>query len=205
MDVGRSFTYMLKQPGGVGKLIVAGLLLFIPIIGWAIVGGYMVRTLREVAQGDEQLPDWSNVGDLLTKGLLLWVGGFIYNVPGLVLGRAGDAGGFLSFLWSIFVFVVLPAAIIRFALTEDFGSFFQFGQIKTFIQDNLNNYIMAVVLALVAGFVAGFGIILIIVGVVFTIAWAMLVSAHLYGSVWANRVARPALSSPASPTSPPEA
>jgi hypothetical protein len=187
MDVGRSFTYMLQQPGGFGKLIIAGLLLFIPIIGWAMVAGYMIRTMRHVAAGQETLPDWSDWGQLIVTGLLVWVGGLIYEIPGFILGRFGDAGSMLQALWGLVIFVVLPAALIRFAATDNFGSFFEFGEILGFIQNNTSNYALAVILALVASMLSMVGLILLVIGVVFTIAWAMLATAHLYGSVWANQ------------------
>jgi hypothetical protein len=194
---------MFKQPGGVGKLVVAGLLLFIPILGWALVAGYMVRTLREVALGHDQLPAWDTLGDYLVKGLLVWVGGFIYQVPGIALGQV-DGGG-LSFLWSLVVWFVLPAAVTHFALTDDFGAFFQFERIWKYIQDNLNNYILAVVLALAVVLIAPFGVILFIVGIVLTFAWAFMVIAHLYGSVYANRVLpEEALTPPPAPPLPPQ-
>jgi len=39
-------------------------------------------------------------------------------------------------------------------------------------------------IAWVAGFVAGFGVILCFIGVIFTSFWAQLVSAHVYGQFW---------------------
>jgi hypothetical protein len=201
VDAGRSFTYMFKQPGGVGKLVVAGLLLFIPILGWAVVAGYLVRTLRQVSQGDEQLPAWDDFGDFLVKGLLVWVASFIYSVPGIALGQV-DGGG-LSFLWSLVVWFALPAAVTHYALTDDFGAFFQFERIWKYIQENLNNYILAVVLALVAGLIAPFGAIFFFFGIVFTFAWAFFAITHLYGSVYAHRVgADQTLATPFSPPPP---
>jgi len=184
MDTARSYTYMLKQPGGLGKVLIAGLLLFVPILGWGIVAGYMLRTMRAVALGDETLPEFSDWGDLFVKGIIVWVAGLIYSIPGAILAQL-DALFLLSPLWSIAVGVFLPAATLRFAMSDnDFGAFFQFGEIWEFIQRNSSNYIMAVVMAFIAGIIASFGVILLIVGVVFTIAWAMLASSHLYGSVW---------------------
>ncbi|HZJ03567.1 MAG TPA: DUF4013 domain-containing protein [Thermoleophilia bacterium] len=187
MDVGRSFTYMLQQPGGLGKILIGGLLMFVPIVGWALVAGYMIRTLRQVSAGVDTLPEWTDWGQLLVTGLMVWAGSFIYEIPGMIIGRFGVGGTLLSSLWSLVVFIVLPAALIRFAATDSFGSFFDFSEILAFIQSNSSNYILAVVLTLVAGFLSMFGLILLVVGVVFTIMWSALVMAHLYGSVWANQ------------------
>jgi hypothetical protein len=192
MDTARSYTYMLRQPGGLGKLLIAGLLLFVPLLGWALVGGYVVRTTRRVALGNEDLPEWTDFGALLVQGILAWVGLLIYGIPGTILGTLGGVGDTLSFLWGLVVLAVFPAAVTRYAVTDDFGSFFKFEEIWRYIQDNLNNYLTAVVMALLAGIIAGFGIILLVLGVVFTIAWSMLAAAHLYGSVWARQRAQDA-------------
>ncbi len=184
MDVGRSFTYMLKQPGGIGKLILGGILMLIPIVGWALVGGYALRTLRSVADGNDTLPEWTDWGDLFVKGLLAWVVSFVFDIPGLVLSRLGTPGSFLSTLWSIVVLIVLPAALIRFATRDNFGAAFEFGAIIDFIKANSSNYILAVILGVVASIIAGFGVILLVIGVIFTIFWSAMVWSHLMGSVY---------------------
>ena len=186
MNMGRAFVYMIQQPGGLGKILIGGLLLFVPIIGWALVAGYFIRTLREVSLGGEKLPEWTDFGDLLVKGLLVWAGSLLYQLPGFLLSGGNDFNA-LGSLWSLVVFVVLPAALIRFAVTDNFGAFFDFSDIFSFIQRNLNNYVMVLVLSLVAWFLSLFGFILLVLGVVFTFFWASLVVAHLYGSVYATR------------------
>src|SRR5665648_965546 len=169
MDVGRSFTYMLQQPGGLVMLIIGGLLMFVPIIGWAFVAGYIIRTMRQVAAGSDSLPEWTDWGQLLVSGLLVWVGSLIYEIPGFIMGRFGTGGSILQTLWGLVVFIVLPAALVRFAVSDNFGAFFDFDAIFAFIQTNSSNYILAVIVAFVTGFLAMFGLILLIVGVVFTI------------------------------------
>lgn len=155
------------------------------------MGGYFIRTLREVSLGGEKLPEWTDFGDLLVKGLLVWAGSLIYQIPGFIFS-AGDNFNFLGSLWGLVVFVVLPAALIRFAITDNFGAFFDFSEIFSFIQRNLNNYVIALVLSLVVWFLSLFGLILLILGIVFTFFWASLVMAHLYGSVYAAREVEPA-------------
>jgi hypothetical protein len=184
MDVGTSFTYMLKQPGGIVKILIGGLLLIIPIFGACVVLGYMLRTTRGIAAGDEQLPDWGDWGDLFVKGLIAIVAVFIYSIPAMILARLGTLGALLSMVWYIAMWVALPAAILRYAVTENFGAFFEFSAIIDFIKANASNYILAIVLCLVAGFLSGFGLILLIIGVLFTYFWASLVYAHLLGSVY---------------------
>jgi hypothetical protein len=183
MDYGRSFTYMLKS-GEWGKIIIGALLLLVPIFGWAVAAGYFIRAVRGVAAGDERLPEWTGWGELFTSGLLIVVAGFVYSIPSLIFSRLGVFGSLLSSLWSLAVAVWMPAAIIRYAMTNNFGAFFEFDKIKDFIQKNLNTYIVVILLGIAAGIIAGFGIILLVIGVLLTYFWALLVMSHLYGQMW---------------------
>jgi len=184
MDAGTSFTYMLKQDRGITKLLIGGLLMFVPILGWALVGGYGLRTMRAIADGDDNLPEWTDWGELFIKGLLAWLISIAFDVPGLILGRLGSAGTFLSGLWGIVVLIVLPAALLRFATRDTFAAAFEFSAIIDFIKANSSNYVLAVILGIVASIIAGFGVILLVVGLAFTYFWAVLVWSHLMGSVY---------------------
>jgi len=213
MDIGKSFTYVFEDPNWIMKLVIGGLVSLVPIVNFAALG-YMITTLKNVADGQAQpLPEWSNFGDYFMKGLYLFVGILIYFIPVIVLyccmfvlsmvagmGASGnsDAGGalatlvgLLSFcLWCLvilFVLVVavmLPAAFTRYAVSNQLSVFWDFRGNFDLISKNLSNYIIALLIAWVAGFVAGFGVILCFIGVVFTSFWAQLVGAHVYGQFW---------------------
>jgi len=189
MDAGTSFTYMLKQDGSITKLLIGGVLMLIPILGWACVGGYALRTMRAIADGERTLPEWTDWGDLFVKGLLAWVVSIAFDVPGLILSRLGSAGSLLAGLWGIIVLIVLPAALLRFATRDNFAAAFEFSAIIDFIKANSSNYILAVILGLVASFIAGFGVILLVIGLAFTMFWAVLVWSHLLGSVYRTSAA----------------
>lgn len=183
MDAGRSFTWMLSQDGWVGKVLVGGLLFFVPIVGWILIAGYFLRTLRALAAGDEQLPAWDEWGDLFMKGLVVVAVGIIFGIPGAILQRIGLP--FLSPLWSLLVQFVLPVALLHYLTSEEnFGVFFDYQWMIDFIKANLNNCILAFLLVIVAELLAMLGLILLVVGVFFTLFWAGLVSSHLYGQVY---------------------
>jgi hypothetical protein len=174
---------MFAQPRVWSKIIIGGLLFLVPVIGWLFVYGYGIRTMRSVIAGDEQLPEWTDFGGLLVTGLLGFVAGIIYSVPGLVLARFGATGAVLAILANILAGFVLPAALLRFAKKDDFGAFFDFGEIFAFIRDNFGNYVIVLLLAIVTQIIASFGVILLVIGVVFTVFWGLLVVFHLLGSL----------------------
>jgi hypothetical protein len=63
------------------------------------------------------------------------------------------------------------------------GAAFQFGEMYNFISNNIGDYLIVVLLSIVAQFIAGLGVILCIVGVFFTFFWSILVTGNLYGQL----------------------
>jgi hypothetical protein len=93
-------------------------------------------------------------------------------------------GNCLLFVYMILLMFILPAATIQYALTEQFGVFFRFGDIIAFIKANIGGYIIALLVAMVAGLIAELvGIIACGIGIFFTLMWAMLVAANLLGNL----------------------
>jgi len=216
MDIGRSFTFMFDDEKWVEKLAIGGLLVLASIIplvnlftGLVLVG-YCLRLLQNVAEGDESpLPAWDDWGGDWTKGLMVALAGLIYSIPVILIaiftsivsavgdyGSAREIEGFLgvcvaglsciSGLWGLAEAIVLPAAVIKYAQEGEFGSFFKFGDIFQFIGANLGNYVIALLLILVARFISVFGLIACVIGVFFTGFWSALASSHLLGQVKAQ-------------------
>ncbi len=213
MDIGKSLSFMFDDEKGVRKLLIGGLINLVPIVNLA-TWGYTIRTLKNVADGSSQpLPDWDDLGGDLLKGLLLMVAGLIYALPLLVLfvpvvglvvlsgissGSGSDVanalGAFLGLgtagLWclaapyGLLVAVWLPAATANYAASGDFAAFFRFGEIWRLVQRNLGDYIIALLIAFVAGQVASWvGSIVLLVGAAFAGFWAALVYGHLLGQM----------------------
>ena len=157
-----------------------------------------------------------NLGGMFVKGIKAMVGVLIWSLPIIILscafgvingslgaampsGNSSAAQGAvgvlvavsfcfwcLIFLYSLVLTVVLPAALMNFAVDEKIGDFLAVGDLFGFISRNLGNYLIAIILYWVASAVASFGVILCVVGVFFTTFWSMLVGAHLFGQVYRN-------------------
>ena len=216
MDWGKSFTFVFDDKDWVTKVLIGGILSMIPIVNLVVIG-YALKALKNVAEGVERpLPAWDDFGDYFAKGLVSVLGAVVWAIPIIVLavmtGLLDAVTGYssaessrvaapfalciwsmscLSAIYGLFLGLVLPAAFGQYAVRGDFGAFFRFGDIFKFIQKNIGNYIMALILAWIAQFISGFGVILCFIGVIFTEFWATLVGSHLLGQVWRSGEAEP--------------
>lgn len=205
MDIGKAFTFVTEDESWIKKLLIGGVLTVIPIINLIPVG-YGLRVLGNVKRGAERpLPEWDDWGGDFTKGLMLTLAALIYALPAIVLSTIaavlsavytnyyGELGGVaaicffglqcLVWFWTIIVALWMPGAMIRYVATGRFGGFFQIAEIWALIAGNLGAYGMAILATIVAGFAAGLGMLLCVVGVIFTSFYSTLVGMHAYGQV----------------------
>jgi hypothetical protein len=199
VDIGRAVQFWFSDPDWIKKVLIGGVLFFVPIIGWMIVGGYYIRTIQRVSSGvDTPLPEWDQWGDDLVRGLKMFGIMIIWMIPLWVVTVCGifftaldeTAGGALSillncigFLYSVAFYFIFPVLIGRFAATEDFSQAFQISAIIQDAQKIPSQLLIFVVMYFVVGFVASFGLILCLIGVVFTGFIAYLVTGHLVAQI----------------------
>jgi hypothetical protein len=209
-DFGKPFSYVFDDPDWLTKILIGGLFYIAGflLIGWFFILGYVARTTRNIVAGHPRpLPEWDNLGDYFGEGLrlfgvllctvipitLLAVG---IMVPAGVLGSmdnegAQAIGGLVSGgIVCLFVPITLtlwffmPAMLLFAAVEQRFGAAFEFGRIWGFVKQNIGNYVLALVVYLIARFIGSFGVILLCIGFVFTGFWAFLITAHGFAQVY---------------------
>jgi hypothetical protein len=207
MDIGSSFTYMFQDKDWIKKILIGGVVGFIPIVNFAAIG-YMVQIIRNVRDGQTlPLPEWDEFGKYFVDGLWIFLIFLVWAIPIIVVaclsgigtaavGDSGDLQGAygvvsacfscLMVLWGFVIAAASPAIMIRFAESGQFSAGFQFGEIFSFISANLGNYIIVIILVWVAGLIASLGVILCVIGVIFTQFWSYLVAGNLMGQLAAE-------------------
>src|SRR5690349_10621377 len=86
MDIGKAFSYVFEDERWIGKVLIGGLLIWIPIVNFAVFG-YMVKVARNVAQRNPRpLPEWGGeFGDHFMRGLYVFVIYLVYLLPIFIL------------------------------------------------------------------------------------------------------------------------
>ena len=206
------FTFVFEDPNWVQKILIGGLfqLASMLLIGIFFVLGYMARVTRNVAARVQYpLPEWDDLGGYFNEGVRLFVVGLLYSlpifvifgvmfIPMILLAAAGQGhGGSNDFAGiipgcigcliaplSLAMSFWLPGALLMTIMTGRIDAAFEFGRIWRFIRGNVANYLLAVVVYLVARMAGGFGVMLFCIGVFFTAFWAVLVASHAFGQAW---------------------
>ncbi len=212
MDIGKAFTFVFDDERWMTKVLIGGLVGLIPFVGQFLVQGYMLEVARNVAQGATQpLPEWDDWGTKIVRGLMAAIISFLYSLPLLLLaciilfptmliGSAmsnggGDGGGaiamlgtfcfaFVAIIYSLAMMLVIPAALVRYAVTDDFMAALAFGEIFSMVRSHLGTFLMAWLAALIAGFIAPLGAIACGIGALFTAFYTQTVIGHAYGQAY---------------------
>ena len=145
---------------------------------------------------------------------MLWLIALIYSLPLIIVSACANVGnlapilaenadpdtmgiittvfavvsvcfGCLSLLYSILMGLMLPFAFGRYAETGQFGDAFKLGKIFEMLKSNIGPAIVTLLVVWLASAIAGIvGLIACVIGLVFTMFYAQLVMAFLYGSLY---------------------
>lgn len=176
-----------------------------------VLGYFSRTLRNVVAGEPRPMPEWDDLGGIFNEGLRLTAVYLLYTLgivailaalgcvallPVMALSGGGarpsDAMGLMGGLGivalyglvmvaSLVLALYLPAALARAALRGTVGDGFAWREIVAFITANPGNYLLALVLYLLASFVAQFAIVLCCVGIFPAVFWSYMVLAVALG------------------------
>ncbi|HEX9982132.1 MAG TPA: DUF4013 domain-containing protein [Thermoanaerobaculia bacterium] len=213
LDFVRPFAYVFEDPEWLRKILIGGLFYLAGffIVGWFFILGYAAQTTRNVIAGREHpLPEWDDLGNYFAEGLRIAGVWLVYMLPlfflfgalivpavmmGALAGNENEAGQVIAtgmtgciyclmFPLMLALMAWMPAVMLRVAVRQTFASAFEFRVIWRFIRGNVANYLLAIVVWMVARFIGGFGVMFFCIGVIFTGFWAFLITAHAFAQAW---------------------
>jgi hypothetical protein len=205
-----AFTFVFSDPNWVSKVLIGGLfvLLSFCLIGVPVLYGYCIELQQRVRRGEQYpLPEWKDVGVKFILGFKYIVTLMIYYLPLVIVAvplvlfsviatvsgsEMGHAFGgatvmilllFFIMPFSLLLTVLTPVISIRFAERERIGDGVDLGEVFRMFREHWQESIVAILLGIVAGILAMFGLLLFLVGVLFTSFYALLVRHHLFGQI----------------------
>jgi Protein of unknown function (DUF4013) len=200
VDVGEAFGFVFRSRNWFGRLAVGALCLlffWVFLIPLFILLGYFVETARMISRGERELPPWNDIGRKLKEGFLLAVVLFIWGLPGSILSSGGSfspncvgstcspvyAPGPLAPLGGLYSLLLglITAAIWSQFMEGGFGAAFDFRAIFRRAGFRPGMTVVVWLMAIVAAVIGGLGVIIIVIGLLFTLPYAFAVIANLYG------------------------
>ena len=208
MNYSRAFSYVFEDKNWLSKILIAGLISLIPIIGQIYLYGWMIEIIRRVKGGRTDILPTTHFSYFLTLGLKMFVVTLIYSIPVLIISgilqlltsSAGNAdesvftivfagigciGGLLGLVLQIAVSLLTTYGFIKLAETDQIKACLDFNDAFQCIKNNIGTFIIVELLSIVAVLIQSAGLI-ICVGIIFTVPYGVAISGHLVGQLWDN-------------------
>ena len=214
MNYSRAFSYVFEDKNWLSKILIAGLISLIPIIGQIYLFGWMVEIVRRTKAGRTDILPTTHFTYFLTLGLKVFVVCLIYSIPVIILScilglmntsvensdssmitviftGVGCLGSILTFVVHVAVSLLGTYGIIKLAETDQIKACLDFNDAFYTIKDNIGTFIIVELLALVAGLIQSAGFILCFVGAILTVPYGVAIVGNLVGQLWDNLKVNP--------------
>ncbi len=207
MDITRALSFPFDDDDWIVKFAVGSLMSLVGVFLPFIPLGYQVNVARSVIRGKKRpLPAMDNVGEVIADGLMAFIAGLVYAIPGIVVGCIlAFSGGLLGnstvggtlllclscclgtflLLYGIVAAALYWMGVIRYAESGNFSEFMQFSDLWEDVRSNwgvlVGLLVYSLALFLMASVLLPFSLVLCGVGEFIVIFYAQVVNGHLIG------------------------
>lgn len=211
MKYSEAFSYVFDDSNWFQKILIAGLIFLIPVVGQLYLLGWMIEIVRRVKAGRETILPTTHFGYFLTLGLKAFVVSLVYSIPlilaNIFLRTVGGAavssetsntasfffmsmscfGSFFSLLFSIVSGVGSIYGYCRLAETDEISAAINISDAWSTIKANWQPYLLVFLLEIVTSIIGALGLV-ICIGFILTAPYAVAVNGHLLGQLNLNAV-----------------
>lgn len=112
LSLSTSFGFPLQSAQSRREVLIGGLLLLVPFIGWLLNMGHRIQMVHQMMHGQPAWPAWKNYRQLLKHGCVTFAGMLYYYTPAIVCGAiAWQTGSTVSGVLALVAFVLATIAI----------------------------------------------------------------------------------------------
>lgn len=194
MQLGDSFTWAFKDPNWLAKMLVQGLIVLIPIIGWMAMLGWMMMAIDNARAGKNELPP---AGFHLERGAAPFFVQLIYGIvlaiiPGILFALGGILSGgnqhsavgapffglgyLVAFAEGLLIRFLYPAIFLA-VNRRGFAGGLDIQEVWRLSTFNVGNAIIAALIIWVASIIGGLGVTLCIIPLIFTVPYENTITA----------------------------
>lgn len=89
LSLSNSFRFPLQSAASRRDIVIGGLWLLVPVVGWLMNMGHRIVVVHRMHRGETPWPAWGDPLDLLKHGCLTFAGMMWYGWPGVTLMALG--------------------------------------------------------------------------------------------------------------------
>ena len=209
MKYSKAFSYVFEDSNWISKILIAGLISLIPIVGQIYISGWLVEIVRRVKAGRTDILPATHFSYFLTLGLKMFVVVLIYSLPVSIItslisvvNRSIDAdssgfvvmiavsvsclGSIISILLGVALSMLTSYGTIKLAETDQIRPCLNIREAFYCIRDNFKLFLIVMLFHILISIIAPMGMVACLIGLIFTIPYASAVSGHLIGQLWDN-------------------
>jgi len=173
-------------------LVIGGLWLLVPVIGWLMNMGHRIVVTHKMHKGEAPWPSWGEPSELLRHGLLTFAGMVWFGWPGVGLALAGwywqswalGVAGVLLWLAAV---AAIPGYMTHYCKELDAREIFHPVRALSRVRQGGLAYWKAWAIVLPTMAASFLGLLAFGVGFVFTSVWFWQVAAFCFASVFTQR------------------
>jgi hypothetical protein len=204
MDFGKAFAFVFEDDEWIKKILLAGLISLIPVVGQLFLMGWGLEISRRVITKEFTLLPDIDFGDYIGKGFKLFVVSLVYSVPAIILSILISIVsavfyetdiqfigflfialfGLLLLVYSVLLIVIIPAAMANLAAKGSIGDALRLGEVFGLLKKAPGAFLMVVLGELIAGAIAPLGGIAFGIGAFLTATYALTLVSHLIGQAY---------------------
>ncbi len=211
MNYTKAFTYMFEDKDWVSKLLIAGLIGLIPVIGPIYLSGWTVEIVRRIKAGRTDVLPRTHFSAFLSVGVKYLLIGAIYAIPATVLSSLSSSaynfvdeessafvmilgtsfscfGTVLSIVLGFLCSMLSLGAVIRLAQSDSLADAMRIREVFADCKANAKLYAVITLLQIVSGIIAIAGILVCGIGLIFTAPYSAAVTGALTALAWMERV-----------------
>ena len=190
-----SFAFPLQTSESRREVVLGGLLLLVPFVGWLLNMGHRIALVHNMLHGRAAWPAWRGWPALLKHGLITFGGMVYYYLPSAILGYVGWRWDFpallvLAAILAALAAIAIPGYMTHYCWSFDAAEIYNPARALSRALQGGFDYWRAWGIALCALALSFLGLLAFGVGFLVTSVWFWQVAGFSFASVFARKFLR---------------